>query len=219
MQLSSLSFSDSEMIPERYAFARIDAQSHVALADNFNPQFSWNDVPAGTQSFALICHDLDAPSRPDDVNLEDREVPEDLPRMPAFYHWVLVDLPAALREIDEGAFSNGITPRGKGGPLAPLDARQGLNDYTKWFAADRDMNGEYYGYDGACPPWNDARVHRYRFTLYALSEPRLGVEGTFTGDDALAAMEGKVLAQASLQATYTLNPRLAPKQIGPTTAT
>ena len=40
MKLSSLSFSDHESIPERYAFGKIDAQSHVALADNYNPQFS-----------------------------------------------------------------------------------------------------------------------------------------------------------------------------------
>ena len=37
MKLSSLSFSDHESIPERYAFGKIDAQSHVALADNYNP--------------------------------------------------------------------------------------------------------------------------------------------------------------------------------------
>ena len=112
MKLLSLSFSDTESIPERYAFGRIDAQSHVALADNFNPQFSWDDAPAGTQSFALICHDPDVPSVPDDVNQEGREVPASLPRVD-FFHWVLVDLPADLREIDEGAFSNGITPRGR----------------------------------------------------------------------------------------------------------
>lgn len=115
MKLSSLSFSDNESIPERYAFGKIDAQSHVALADNYNPQFSWDDVPAGTQSFALICHDPDVPSKPDDVNQEGREVPADLPRVD-FFHWVLVDLAADMREIDEGAFSSGITPRGKGRP-------------------------------------------------------------------------------------------------------
>jgi Raf kinase inhibitor-like YbhB/YbcL family protein len=217
MQLSSLSFSDLEPIPERYAFARIDAQSHVALADNYNPQFSWDDVPEGTQSFALICHDLDAPAQPDDVNLEDREVPEDTPRMPAFYHWVLVDLPGDVSEIGEGEFSSGITPRGKGS-LAPMGASQGLNDYTKWFAADRDMKGEYFGYDGPCPPWNDARVHHYIFTLYALKVPTLGLAGSFTGDDVRAAIEGKILAEASLGGTYTLNPRLAPKQIGSTSS-
>ncbi|MYZ42763.1 YbhB/YbcL family Raf kinase inhibitor-like protein [Schauerella aestuarii] len=215
MQLTSLSFTDNEAIPERYAFAKIDPDTHVVLADNYNPQFSWDDVPEGTLSFALICHDPDVPSKPDDVNVEGRTVPADLPRVD-FFHWVLVDLNPALREIDEGTFSNSITPRGKGGPLAPMDARQGLNSYTKWFAADRDMNGEYFGYDGPCPPWNDEVAHRYIFTLYALNVISLKLDGSFTGEDALRAMQGKVLAHASVRGTYSLNPNLAPKQIGAT---
>jgi hypothetical protein len=217
MQLFSLSFSDQESIPERYAFGKIEPQSHVALADNYNPQFSWGDVPASTRSFALICHDPDVPSRPDDVNQEGRTVSASLPRID-FFHWVLVDLPADLREIDEGAFSSGVTPRGKGGPLAPLGAMQGINDYTAWFAADRDMNGDYFGYDGPCPPWNDEIPHRYIFTLYALDVQSLNLQGAFKGADALAAMRGHVLAQASLTGLYTLNPALAPTQIGATSA-
>ena len=217
MKLASLSFSDNESIPERYAFGKIDAQSHIALADNYNPQFSWDDVPQGTQSFALICHDPDVPTKPDDVNQEGRKVPATLPRAD-FFHWVLIDLSPELREIDEGAFSNGVSPRGKAGPLAPLDARQGLNDYTGWFSADHDMSGEYFGYDGPCPPWNDEIVHRYVFTLYALDVPSLKLQGSFTGADALKAIQGHVLAQAHLTGTYTLNPELAPRLIGATTA-
>jgi len=212
MKLSSLSFSDQEAIPERYAFGKIDPQSHVSLADNFNPQFSWDDVPAGAKSFALICHDPDVPSKPDDVNQEGRVVPADLPRVD-FFHWVLVDLPANLAEIEEGTFSSGITPRGKGGPLAALNARQGVNDYTGWFAGDRDMSGDYFGYDGPCPPWNDAIVHRYVFTLYALDVETLPVQGAFKGVDVLSAMQGHVLAQDSVTGIYTLNPDLAPTQI------
>ncbi|QIM70394.1 YbhB/YbcL family Raf kinase inhibitor-like protein [Bordetella trematum] len=215
MKLASLSFADGEMIPERYAFGRIDPQSRVALADNFNPQFSWSDAPEGTRSFALLCHDPDVPSQPDDVNQDGREVSASLPRVD-FFHWVLVDIAAERREIDEGAYSSGITPRGKGGPLAPNDERQGLNDFTGWFAADRDMSGDYFGYDGPCPPWNDALVHRYVFTLYALDVAKLDVQGKFTGADVLRAMQGHVLAQSSVTGIYTLNPALAPRQIGAT---
>jgi Raf kinase inhibitor-like YbhB/YbcL family protein len=127
-------------------------------------------------------------------------------------------LAADMREIEEGAFSNGITPRGKGGPLAPLDARQGINSYSSWFANDHDMSGDYFGYDGPCPPWNDSLVHRYVFTLYALDVHTLNLQGSFTGEDALRAMQKHVLAKASLTGTYTLNPKLAPKQIGATSA-
>ncbi|WP_368642537.1 YbhB/YbcL family Raf kinase inhibitor-like protein [Castellaniella ginsengisoli] len=207
MKLHSESFPDQGVIPERNAFARIDPQTHVALAGNRNPHLAWTNVPEGTRSFAILCVDPDVPTRPDDVNQEGREIPADLPRTD-FFHWVLVDVSPDARAIAEGDYSNDITPRGKAGPLALDGTRQGLNDYTGWFAADRDMSGDYFGYDGPCPPWNDARIHRYVFTVYALDVAELGVSGRFTGAQALEAMRGRVLAQASLTGTYTLNPRL-----------
>lgn len=209
MKLTSISFVDQLFMSERNAFGKVDGSSHVALAGNANPQLAWSEAPKGTQSFAVICHDPDVPSKPDDVNQEDREVPVDLPRVD-FFHWVLVDIAPGVTEIAEGEYSSGITPRGKGGPLAPNDTRQGVNDYTNWFAADRDMNGDYFGYDGPCPPWNDSIVHRYIFTLYALDIAEVPVEGTFTGADVLKAIQGHILAQSSITGLYTLNPRLLP---------
>ncbi|MCC2597027.1 YbhB/YbcL family Raf kinase inhibitor-like protein [Pusillimonas sp. MFBS29] len=208
MKLTSESFADQGNIPERNAFGKIDGQNHVALAGNANPHLAWSDAPAATQSFVVICHDPDVPSKPDDVNQEGREIPETLPRVD-FYHWALIDLPATTVQIAEAAYSDGITPRGKAGPLALDGTRQGVNDFTVWFAADRDMNGDYFGYDGPCPPWNDAIVHRYIFTVYALDIPELPFEGRFTGADVIKAIQGHVLAQASITGIYTLNPRLA----------
>lgn len=213
MKLTSLSFVDQGVIPEEFAFGKIDPVQHVELSENINPQFSWDDVPTGTQSFALICHDPDVPSKGDDVNQEGRTVPADLPRVD-FFHWVLVDLPPHQREISEGEWATGVVPRGKGGPLAPNDTRQGINSYTDWFAHDNDMRGEYFGYDGPCPPWNDSIVHHYVFTLYALDVAKLPIEGKFGGPEAFLAMQDHVLAQASITGTYTLNPDLAPHQVG-----
>jgi len=208
MKLSSSSFPRNGSIPERYAFCRIDAKSHIALADNVNPQLSWNDAPPGTQSFVLICSDPDVPSRRDDVNQEGRHVPDSLPRVD-FYHWTLINLAPEVSAIEEGAFSSGVTARGKSGPDAPMGTRQGINNYTAWFAADADMNGNYFGYDGPCPPWNDARVHRYIFTLYALDVRTLDLQDAFRAEDVLEAIRDHVLAEASLIGTYTLNPALS----------
>ena len=58
------------------------------------------------------------------------------------------------------------------------------------------------------PPWNDEIVHHYVFTVFALDVERLGVDGAFTGPDARKAMEGHVLAQASVTGTYALNPKV-----------
>ena len=82
----------------------------------------------------------------------------------------------------------------------------GINDYTGWFAGDPEMSGNYGGYDGPCPPWNDELVHLYHFTIYALDVASLGLAGAFGGQEALKAMEGHILAQARCSGTYTINP-------------
>ena len=208
MKLTSNSFSDGQSIPGTYSFCIPDPAHHVCLGSNKNPHLAWSDVPAGTRSFALICHDPDVPSRGDDVNQEGRTVPASLPRVD-FFHWVLIDLPATVNSINEAEFSADVTPRGKPGPQAAHSSRQGINNYTDWFAGDNDMRGDYYGYDGPCPPWNDEILHHYVFTVYALDIDRLPLDGRFGGPEVRQAMQGHILGQASLTGTYTLNPAVA----------
>jgi Raf kinase inhibitor-like YbhB/YbcL family protein len=205
MKLTSASFADGGVIPAEFAFCAPDPKTHATLSRNRSPQLTWSGAPAATRSFAIVCHDPDVPSRGDDVNQEGRVVPRTLPRVD-FFHWVLVDLPAAITAIAAGEFSSGVTSRGKPGPQAAHGARQGINDYTGWFASDASMAGDYYGYDGPCPPWNDEIPHRYVFTVYALDLERLALSGSFGGADVRRAIEGHVLAQASITGRYTLNP-------------
>ena len=207
MQLTSTSFADGQSIPAEYAFCAPDPESHAKLSTNRNPQLEWRDAPMGTKSLALICHDYDVPSKPDDVNQPGRVVSASLPRID-FFHWVLIDLDPHGGSIAAGEFSDRVTPRGKSGPAGPRRARQGLNDYTMWFASDADMKGDYYGYDGPCPPWNDSIPHHYVFTLYALDIEQLAATGTFRGPEALSAMKGHVLAEAKLTGVYSLNPEV-----------
>lgn len=207
MELRTSSFEDGGPIPARYAFAEPHPEEKVTLSDNVNPALSWNDVPDGTKSFALTCHDYDVPSKGDDVNQEDREVPADLPRVD-FFHWVVVDLPPDLRSIDEGEFASGVETGGKDGGEGPHGCREGLNDFTGWFEGDEDMGGHYHGYDGPAPPWNDSIIHHYVFTLYALDIESTPVSGSFTGHEVRDAIEGHVLAEASVTGTYTQNSRL-----------
>lgn len=206
MQLTSHSFQDGQAIPGEFAFAVPDEATHVALSSNRNPHLAWSHVPAGTQSFVIVCHDPDVPSCGDDVNQEGREVPADLARVD-FFHWLLLDIPASIKQIEAGSHSRGVTPRGKPGPVTADGLRHGINDYTAWFADDAQMKGEYYGYDGPCPPWNDTLVHRYIFTVYALATPTLAVEGPLTGANVRAALSvAPVLGHASLTGLYRLNP-------------
>lgn len=207
MQLTTTAFEEGGVIPDRLAFARPHPDTHVTFAGNRNPDLAWSNAPAGARSFVIICHDPDVPSRPDDVNVEGREVPADLPRV-RFVHWLLVDIPADMDTIEEGAFSDGVTPRGKDAASGPFGTRQGVNDFTGWFAGDEDMAGTYLGYDGPAPPWNDSILHHYVFTIHALDVDRLDVDGEFTIDDVEAAMQGHILASSSVTGTYTQNPRL-----------
>ena len=193
-------------IPEEYAFCVPADEGHCAMGTNINPAVRWDDVPSGTKSFAIICHDPDVPSKPDAVNKEGMTVPADLPRID-FFHWVLVDIPAEAREIAKGADSDGITPRGKAPGVCACGLR-GINTYTDWFGSDPDMGGDYGGYDGPCPPWNDAIIHHYHFTVYALDVPSLGLTGRFGGAEALAQIGKYVLAKGEWLGTYTLNPAL-----------
>ena len=205
MKLASSSFADGGAIPAEYAFCAIDAKTHATLSKNRNPQLAWSEVPMGTKSLALVCHDPDVPGKGDDVNQEGRGVPSSLARVD-FFHWVLVDLPASMAGVMAGELSSSVVSRGKPGPQAPHGARQGINDYTGWFASDKDMAGDYYGYDGPCPPWNDERPHRYVFTVFALDVARLTLPERFGGHEVRKAVQGHVLAEVALTGRYTLNP-------------
>lgn len=205
MHLRSDSFRPYQHLDMRLAFATHDPVTHVRLAGNRNPHLAWTAPPEGTKSLALLCVDPEVPTEGTNVNKEGVTVPLDLPRA-EFFHWVLVDLPADLREIAEGSHSNGVTPRGKAPGPSPSGGLQGINDYTGWFSGDPDMKGDYGGYDGPCPPWNDERMHAYSFILYALDVSTLGLAGAFTGHDVRRAMAGHILAESLITGLYVINP-------------
>ena len=203
MQLRSDSFVSGQPIPAPFAFGKPGAP--VALSDNRSPQLAWKDAPLATRSFVLTCIDPDVPSRGDDVNQAGRTVPADLPRV-EFVHWLMANIPVECGELAAGACSDEVTPRGKQAPFGPPGSVQGVNDYTGWFAGDADMAGRYLGYDGPCPPWNDALLHHYHFSVSALDVPTLALVEGFTLAELRAAMAGHVLAEAAIVGTYTLNP-------------
>jgi Raf kinase inhibitor-like YbhB/YbcL family protein len=101
----------------------------------------------------------------------------DAPRRNGFTHWLLYDIPAAIDCVRENV------PRHE--QLADA-ALQGHNDA-----------GEI-GYTGPCPPTGR---HRYFARLYALRD-KLGLPAGATADEVQLALDGKVIEQCELMATY-----------------
>ena len=202
MQIASASFEHRARMPAEFAMGAPDG-----FGRNRNPELHWDDVPAGTRSFALLCIDTDAPTVPETVGRDDLEIPVDQPRA-EFVHWAMVDIPASVHAIDAGSCSDGVTPKGKHNPPGPPGARQGLNDYTGWFAGDASLAGDWHGFDGPFPPPNDLRLHRYFFRLYALDVERLELPERFTAKDVQRAMHAHVLDEVAIYGTYSLNAKV-----------
>ena len=199
MQLRSDSFEHRGPIAAEFALG-----APGGFGGNRNPHLAWSEAPTGTKSFALLCIDTDAPTDGALVADAATPIPVEHPRGD-FVHWAMADVPAGTRELAAGSAGDGVVKGGKASPSGPAGARQGLNDYTGWFAGDADLGGDYLGYDGPYPPPNDLRVHRYFFRVFALDVARLDLPSKFTAGDVLRAMQGHVLAEAAIYGTYSLN--------------
>ncbi|MCM8765734.1 MAG: YbhB/YbcL family Raf kinase inhibitor-like protein [Candidatus Omnitrophica bacterium] len=91
LELKSSSFRQNEFIPPKF----------TCEGDNVSPSLVWGDIPAGTESFALICDDPDAPFK-------------------TWVHWVIYDIPKEIGELKEGIPAQEILDFG---------AKQGINDF------------------------------------------------------------------------------------------
>jgi Raf kinase inhibitor-like YbhB/YbcL family protein len=206
LKVSVDSVKSGGMLANKYAFCMPAAQGHTTGGPNINPSIKWSKGPRGTKSYAIILYDTDAPAEQREKMNKEGEMLTAAVKRRIFNHWILVDIPSDVRSIKEGAASHERVLRGKPATPAPAGGVNGLNDYTTATAANPAMKGNYYGYDGPCPPWNDENFHHYHFAVYALSVKTLGLPKDFDAAAAKEAMKGKILAEGELVTVYTQNP-------------
>lgn len=72
--------------------------------ENVSPQLSWENAPAGTQSFAVTIYDKDAPTGS------------------GFWHWLIFNIPANVTELKSNA--GDVSKQ-----LAPKEAVQSITDF------------------------------------------------------------------------------------------
>lgn len=120
LELSSPAFDPGGGIPA----------THTGEGDDVSPPLEWTRVPAGTRSFALICHDPDAPVVSTGTY--------------GFVHWVLYNIPASVMRLPEGTaeYTNGTTDFGQPGYRGPMPPPgHGPHHYFFWlFALDEDLS-------------------------------------------------------------------------------
>lgn len=148
LKVTSAAFAEGGAIPAEY----------TCDGRNVSPPLAWDGVPPDAKTLALIADDPDAPRG-------------------VWTHWVVFNLPASERKLDEGVPATETLAGG---------AKQGKNDFDN------------AGYGGPCPP---SGTHRYYFKLYAL-DGALSLPSGATKDQLLRAMQGHVVAEGQLMGRY-----------------
>ncbi len=129
-----------------------------------SPELHWSGAPAETVAYALLVEDADPP----------------MPR--PFVHAIVVDIPAAVREIAEGGL-----PRSSARGVQP-PGRMGLNSARlARYMAPRPISGH--------------GVHRYVFQVYALSR-MLDMRRALGRGELVEAIAGHGLARGELVGLY-----------------
>jgi len=152
LDLKSDAFVSGQSIPAKY----------TCTGKNVSPALTWSEPPAGTLSFTLIMDDPDAP-------------------MGTWVHWVLYNIPAERRSLEEDL---------------PVTGKNVAN--TNGIFVGTNSSGSIR-YDGPCPPGG---THRYYFKLYAL-DSQIGMLPGATKEEILREMKGHILAQGELMGTFS----------------
>ena len=159
--VTSVSFSDGGPLPTPQVSGVMGAGG-----EDKTPQLSWSNAPEGTKSFALTCYDPDAPTAS------------------GFWHFAAHGIPAAVHDLDEGAFT--------------LDA---VADSVAGSVKVLKNDGGVRGFVGAAPPPGHGD-HRYMFVVHALDVETLDLDDEATPALLGFTMFGHTLGRARITGTF-----------------
>lgn len=128
----SFSLKSKDIAQGKFMSTAQEFQGFGCTGGNLSPQLSWSGAPEGTEAFAILVHDPDAPTGS------------------GWWHWQIVNIPKNVTSLPSGAGDSSKK-------LLPQGSLQINNDYG------------VKGFGGACPPKGHG-VHRYQFTVHALSK-------------------------------------------------
>ena len=115
MQLTSTAFQNGAAIPAK----------HAGTGEDVSPELNWTNPPEGTKSFAIICHDPDAPLISENGTY-------------GFVHWTLYNIPGDVNSLAEGSelFTQGANNFGNTGYNGPMPPEgHGTHQYYFWVLA------------------------------------------------------------------------------------
>lgn len=153
----SRSLDPNTSFPEKFIF-----NGQGCSGENLSPELEWAGAPDETRSYAITVIDPDTPSGK------------------VWRHWTVINIPAAVLSLPEGASSQG---------LLPLQATEIENDFG------------IKEYGGPCPPSGD-RPHRYIFTIYAIKTEMLKISPHADRETVEASLEENSLGKTSFTISY-----------------
>ncbi len=78
-KLTSKTLKNNDILPNNQVY-----KGYGCEGGNVSPELNWTNPPVNTKSFAIVCHDPDAPKEN------------------GWYHWLVVNIPSDIRSIKEG---------------------------------------------------------------------------------------------------------------------
>lgn len=133
-------FRDGGPLPVWTEFGGAYASEAGCYGRNLAPELYWRNAPSGTQSYALLVNDMDAPLSG------------------GWHHWVVYDIPGAAHELEghgvlqytQGSTSwdvNGIPVVGWGGPCPPADGQIHHYIFTLYALSTATLSGDSLTYE------------------------------------------------------------------------